>query len=392
VRWIASLGICLTEYRSSSMSLIHRLHGAVCAPLRQQLRRSDGVRGVFAAKPLQRGELVLSLPLHYCYVTRLGPDRAHPAGWTSTAAGARELRRWNRGVALLPEVWTWMQRFSCDATRDVVSLTSSVSADAAVAVNGTGCILDQDCDGNLQCHAPSIVSMTVSPVEASLATAIALRFFFTHALHLTVATRVAERLGPPPNELTERFVSNLPLERYMQLGVEAIYGGSGDASEAHLCLEQITQNLRDAVLTHASTAEYRFLDEFPSLFDHLLLVCLYVVRSRVLTVPLLGRTEGISAERNCSVFAPLLDGLNHEPLLPSAAAVVSLQRQRLVVRATRDVHRGEEVTLNYRATRPLARVPSQENDAYCGPRSPAPYELPMDEDWTTRYLMEDDTR
>lgn len=370
------------------MSLISRLHGARCTPLLQQRRHIDGVRGVFSLKPLQRGELILSLPLHYCYFTHFGAGRRHSAGDVSTPAGARQLRRWNRGVALLPEVWTWLQRYSCDAASDVVSLSSSVSASTSTVAGDVSSQDDEIRAQSSSVSAPSIYTLTVSPVEAALATAIALRYFYTRTLHLTPATRAAQHIGPPPSELAERFVDNLPLDLYLQLGVEALYGDSACSGEAHLCLEQIAQNLRDAVLTHASTAEYRFLDEFPSLFDCVLLVCLYVVRSRVLTVPLLGRTEGNAGEQVCGVFAPLLDGLNHQPLMPSAAVVVSFPRQRLVVRAIRDVKRGEEVTLNYRAAGPLARVPS--NDASLSSSFSSPHEVTMDHDWTSRYLIEDE--
>lgn len=363
------------------MSLIHRLHGAQCTPLRQQLRRTDGVRGVFTLKPLMRGELILSLPLRYCYITHLSGSSGRGASsqsprWESADEGSRQLRRWNRGVALLPEVWTWLQRYSSDASTDRVSLTSSISAETSVSEHF----------GEAAAAAPSVVSLTLSPVEAALATAIALRYFFTRALHLTPATRAAQLIGPPPNALADVFVDNLPLELYMQMGVEAVYGDAA-AGEAHLCLEQLSHNLRDAILTHANAAEYRFLDEFPSLFDNLLLVCLYVVRARVLTMPLLGAPPHGKEETQVSVFAPLLDAMNHAPVLPSAAVVVALQRQRVVMRATRDVRRGEEITLNYRAA---GALPGAAFAAATAAGALSGYEMPMEEDWAPRYLMSEE--
>ncbi|KPI90198.1 hypothetical protein ABL78_0716 [Leptomonas seymouri] len=364
------------------MTLISRLHGARCTPLRQQRRQRDGIRGLFSTKYLRRGELIFSLPLHYCYITRISTNSDYCPGWTSTTEGARQLRRWNRGVALLPETWTWLQRFSYDAPSDKVLLTSTVSSESSASHITSA---QEKCGACLSSGGPSIISLTVSPVEAALTTSIALRYFYRRALHLTQATRVKKHIGPSPNELAERFVDNLPLDLYLQLGVETLYGDAA-SGEAHLCLEQIAQNLRDAVLTQANNEEYRFLDEFPSLFDDLLLVCLYVVRSRVLTVPLLGRTDAREEKMVCGVFAPLLDSLNHQPLLPSAAVVVSLQRKRLVVRAARDVQRGEEITLDYRVAGPLPCVPTQDSSL----SSSFPYEAPMDEDWTSRYLLEDE--
>lgn len=350
------------------MSLLHRIHGAQCTPLRQQLRRSDGVRGVFTLKPLQRGELILSLPLCYCYVTHCHSSGRSPRPPPENEV-AVQLRRWNRGVCLLPEVWPWLQRFSSDAAEDTVLLTSTISRDTTACEKG-------DAD------AASVLSLTLSPVEAALATAIALRYFYSRALHLTPETRAAQQIGPAPNALADAFVTNLPLEPYLQMGVEAVYGDAASGA-AHLCLEQLSHNLRDAILTHATAAEYRFLDEHPSLFDDLLLICLYVVRARVLTVPLLGATpQGAAGDGQCSVFAPLLDGMNHAPLLPSAAVVVALQRERVVVRATRDVRRGEEITLNYRAA---GALPGGSGATIS--EAPSGYEMPMEEDWAARYLM-----
>ncbi|KPA83291.1 putative mitochondrial hypothetical protein [Leptomonas pyrrhocoris] len=365
------------------MALIGRLHGAQCTPLRQQLRHADGIRGVFSLKPLRRGELILSLPLRYCYFAQFGPDDKHRPDWASTPEGARQLRRWNRGVALLPETWTWLQRFSSDAPSDCVLLTSGVSAE--LPPTGRTSAHEEGNNDDVGLASPVVFSLTVSPVEAALATAIALRYFYRRALHLTPATRAEKHIGPPPNELADRFVDNLPVDLYLKWGVETLYGDPA-SGEAHVCVEQIAQNLRDAALTHANTEEYRFLDEFLSLFDDLLLVCLYVVRSRVLTVPLLGRTEARREEKVCSVFAPLLDGLNHQPLRPSAAVVVSLRRAHVVVRATRDVRRGEEITLDYRAAGPRACLPTHDDSS----ATSLPYAVRMDEDWAARYLMEED--
>lgn len=359
------------------MSLLHRLHGARSGcVLRQHRRRSDGVRGMFAATALHGGALIFSVPLHYCFLTHpplvMTHARTAPCGVFDAAKAAAELRRCNRSVKLCPEAWTWLQRLSPDAAADQVSLTSTISCDAP-ATSATG--------------APSVMSLTLSPVEAALATSVALRYLYSTALGLPAATRVTHRIGAAPHDLSDRFVASLPFDVYLRYGVESLYGDASSA-EAHLCLEQLTANLRDAVLTHASATEFRFLDEAAPLVDAVLLVSLYLIRSRVLQVSLLSSSPAVP-DRRCCVFAPGLDGLNHASLAPTAAVVVSAAQRAVVVRAVRPIARGEEITLDYRRAggsgssaglRGLAaqpRTPEEEREHH------------MDHDWASRYLMED---
>ncbi|CBZ28910.1 conserved hypothetical protein [Leishmania mexicana MHOM/GT/2001/U1103] len=355
------------------MSLLHRLHGARWCALRQQRRRCNGVRGVFAAAALDRGELVVSVPLRYCFITQL--DLPRDGGRSSlplfeTAKEARHLRRCNRGVALFPEAWVWLQRFFADAPADRVSLSSTISCDAA--------------PGSVAA-APAVMSLTLSPVEATLATCVALRYFYAHALHLSAATRAAHNVGPAPHDLSDRFTASLPFEEYLRWGLESIYSDASSA-EAHLCLEQLSSNLRDAIMTHANNAEFRFLDEAPSLFDTVLLTSLYLVRARVLRMPVLSSTSD-KPDISCSVFAPGLDALNHCGTSPAAAVVVSAARRSVVVRALRRINRGEEITLDYRLTdvgRGVSRRHPSHNDSL--PRRDV---ICMNDDLAVRYLMDE---
>ncbi|KAG5498727.1 hypothetical protein JKF63_03015 [Porcisia hertigi] len=354
------------------MSLFHRLHGARWCALRQQRRRCDGVRGVFAAAPLDRGDLVLSVPLRYSYITHLGsPCQRGGSSSASfeTVEGAQLLRRCNRGVALFPESWAWLQRFSLDAPIERVSLSCAISCEAAPERSS---------------RVSGVMSLALSPVEAAVATSVALRYFYAHALHLSPATRSAHGIGPAPHDLSDRFVAGLPFSEYLRWGLESFYSDASSA-EAHLCLEQLSCNLRDAILTHASKVEYGFLDERPSLLDTVLLTSLYLVRSRVLRVPLFSSVPG-KPDSSCSVFAPGLESLNHCGDSPSAAVVVSAAQRSVVVRAMRPIARGEEITLDYRHTwvknRESARYPFQ------GGTFPSGNEICMSDDWAARYLME----
>ncbi|KAK7201114.1 SET domain containing protein [Novymonas esmeraldas] len=356
------------------MSLMHRLHGARWCPLRQRHRRSDGVRGIFAAAPLDRGALILSVPLRYCHVVELAPRGVagrSPAPLFESAEGAQQLRRCNRGVALLPETSAWLARFSPDAAQDRVSLRSTVSRAAT---------------------SPAVVSVALSPVEAAVATAVALRYFYAHALQLPVTARVTHSLGPPPHDLSDRFVASLPFDVYLQSGLESLHGDSS-AAESHLCLEQLSSNLRDAILTHANGAEYRLLDEAPSLLETVLLTSLYLVRARVLEVPLLSAVPG-KPDGSCSVLAPAVDGLNHASASPSAAVVVSEAHRAVVVRAIRRVACGEEITLDYRHARGgragAATRPRSRSSAGGGGEEPLYAEEEEEEEeanWASRYLM-----
>lgn len=314
---------------------------------------------------------MLSVPLRYCFITQLDlphADDRSSSPLLDTVREVRHLRRCNRGVALFPEAWVWLQRFSADASADRVSLSSAISCEAA--------------PGSIAA-APAVMALTLSPVEAALATCVALRYFYAHALHLSAATRVAHSVGPAPHDLSDRFTANLPFEDYLQWGLESIYSDASSA-EAHLCLEQLSSNLRDAIMTHANNMEFRFLDEAPSLFDTVLLTSLYLVRSRVLRMPLLSSTSN-KPDSNCSVFGPGLDALNHCSTSPAAVVVVSAARRSVVVRARRRINRGEEITLDYRLTgsgRGVSRGHPSHNgsllrgDVIC-----------MNDDWAARYLM-----
>lgn len=323
------------------MSFVSRLHGSRWCQLRQYRRQSDGVRGLFTAQALSRGDVVFAVPLRYCCLTHvdIGSD---PTRSNTELLTAWKLRRVNRGCCLFPELWPWLCRLSPDAPSDRVALAASASTPVY------SCTSRVEGDSNGTGSRPSVVSLSLSPVEAALATCIALRYFYSAALNLSVATRLTLGLHPTPHELADTFVRNLPLEDYINYGVETLYGGDmGHEADAHSCLEQLASNLRDAVLMHASANEYHLLDRDAALFDAVLLASLYVVRARVLPVPLLGRS-GESADRLIRVFAPGVEALNHSHL-PSVAVAVAPAMSMLIGKATRPLRIREEMTLDYEA-------------------------------------------
>lgn len=323
------------------MAFVESLRGAYTHPAKQAIRPTDGVRGLFVRAPIRRGGLMLSVPLRYCYFPHgfQPPGRAITEARTDpSSAHALYLRRCNRGKELLPEFRLWAERLSPDAPSARVSLFSCASR-------------GDDGDG--------VSCVALSSIEAALAVCVALRYFFGPALGLPRGTslrirRETLRLLPEASSiaqdaLAERFVASLPMGLYLSHGVESLFTSDGEGAAEHACLEQLSYNLRDACLTHASTEQYRFMDENPSVLDNVLLTALYVVRARTLSVPLLS-SVGAEHDRQVQVFAPGLGSLNHARApWATAAAAVSPAHGAIVVRATRDVRRGEEVTLDYNA-------------------------------------------
>lgn len=305
------------------LSVLRRVRGAYAHPVEQSIRSANGVRGVFARTPVERGGLLLSVPLRYCYLPDgLLASAALDAEELGTAE-AMHLRRCNREAALLPEFHRWVVRLSPDATGDRVALTSSSS------------------DGE------DVSSVHLTPVEAAVVVSVALRYFFGPALGLPEPAQ--RRLMGPASDysLADRYVASLPIALCLSHGVESLFTAAGEGSAEHQCLEQISCNLRDACLTFATPEQYRFMDENPSVFDGVLLTVLYLVRARVLRIPLLA-PRGESTDRHISVLAPGLDALNHaDGSAANAAAVLAPAQRRVAVRATRPISRGEELTINY---------------------------------------------
>ncbi|EPY32128.1 hypothetical protein STCU_02962 [Strigomonas culicis] len=355
----------------SLQHLLPYLKGKRVHPFWQQSRWDTGVRGIFVRRAANTGDLLFSLPLRYCYFPTA--VRAPEDTGTSSSGGQRDSsasllrqqgrasRKPNRGGRLFPEGWLWLQRFSPDAKLGATQLSASVGLPSA-----TG----------------GVVSISVTPVEAMLATCVALRFFFTELVPLRSASRGT--IGPTADALADTYVRTLPLAQYLERGIEGLYQTSAQDFEmsggSHLALETVAYNLRDTILLHASSAEYNFYDQQASEFDALLLMALYMMRSRVLQVPLL-HPEDAQLDRNVALFAPLLDGMNHAPASHcTAAAAVSLANHCVTVRATRPLPCGSEVTLDYNGRAPPRHARSRRA------RAPASA-VSADNWWSTRYLM-----
>lgn len=202
-------------------------------------------------------------------------------------------------------------------------------------------------------------TLCLSSSEAALAVCVALRYFSDHVTRFPPVSLIArnEKEGPyfsplygvtppftPSSSFAGEYVKSLPIKLFLERGVEALFSSSSDSlSSSHICLEQLSWNLRDEILQYANHAEYRILDAHPSSLDDILLVALYVVRSRILPVTLL--RPGLP-DRVIHALMPGVDGLNHTDD-PNAAVVASSRLQAVVVRTIRDIVKGEEVRISY---------------------------------------------
>ncbi|EPY40241.1 hypothetical protein AGDE_03687 [Angomonas deanei] len=299
--------------------------GVRVAHLMRSTIRPDNVKGLCAKQSIGAGEAVLSVPFRYC---------AFPNGWspssveeedrpnTAMVRSAQVIRNANRQWSLFPEAQLWLRRFSPDAASPV-QLTGSAST------------MDDR----------QSVSLSVTPVEASAATCAALRYFYTDVARLQHNTRL--RIGPKPDAIADHYVQSLPIARYLHIGVESLHSSQG-GEEAHMCIEIISQNMREAVLESATNEEYSLLDRNSSAFDELLLTCLYIARARVFKLPVLHPQPELDYAVN--VMAPFVDLINHGGSeFSNVVGAISPQNESLVVRAKRPIRRGEELLLDYTA-------------------------------------------
>ncbi|ESL11744.1 hypothetical protein TRSC58_00499 [Trypanosoma rangeli SC58] len=282
------------------------------APMAQVNRPRDGIRGMIAKRRFHRGDLLMDVPLRYCY-------------FPHASRNPRRLRRWNRS-ALFPEAQLWLLRLSSDASDAGVSLSASVSTEDN-----------------------KVVTLTLSPVEASLAVSVALRYFWRKVVLLKNREGAGRpALGPSNFHPADLYLQSIPMEEHILYGLERPYFSDvEDEANVHSNIEQIAWNLRDCILTCAPQEEYAFYDAHPSDLDATLLAAIYVVRARLLRMATIFGDER-SSDRVTSVIAPVVDFLNHGSAGHNCAACVTIPKRAVVVRAVRDIGVGEELTLDYR--------------------------------------------
>ncbi|RNF26412.1 uncharacterized protein Tco025E_01375 [Trypanosoma conorhini] len=317
------------------------------APMAQVHRPRDGIRGLVAKRRFQRGDLLMDVPLRYCYLPHASRD-------------PRRLRRWNRS-ALFPEAQFWLRRLSPDAPDEGVSLTASVSTEDK-----------------------KVITLTLSPVEASVAVSAALRYFWRKVVLLKNREGVGRPpLGPPNFHPADLYLHALPIEKYLSYGLEGPYFSDvEEEANVHSNIEQIAWNLRDCILSCAPQEEYAFYDAHPSELDATLLAAIYVLRARLLRMAAVFGDDQAS-DRVTSVIAPIVDFLNHASVGHNCAACVSIPRRAVVVRAVRDIGVGEELTLDYRGRGQLRRGATQNSWGKSGAE-----EAEESENWwESRYLF-----
>ncbi|KEG15615.1 hypothetical protein DQ04_00021130 [Trypanosoma grayi] len=317
------------------------------APIAQVRRPHDGIRGIVAKRRFCRGDLLLSVPLSYCYFPHASRD-------------PRRMRRWNR-AALFPEAQQWLRRLSPDAEEECVALSASVTTED-----------------------DKVLTLNLTPVEAALAVSVALRYFWLEVVMLKDSKGIGRPLlGPSRFRPADLYLQSLPLERFLSYGLEGPYMSAlEDEANLHSAIEQVAWNLRDCVLSHAPQEEYRFYDAHPSELDAALLAAIYVIRARLLRVTAIHVEENVP-ESLTSVLAPIVDFLNHSAWDYTCVACVALRRRAVVVRAFRDIDVGEELTLDYRG-------PMEQRQGNRGKTGGALALEEEDDWWESRYLISAD--
>lgn len=321
------------------MIVFRKLHGSyLCPALRQGSRKHDGVRGVFATRPIERGSLLMEVPLRYCCFPYGLASSATSSFSLITPTQKKEERRMNSYISLFPEFALWRQRLCrlSSALRDSVNLPAL----QASASNEHG----------------ETTSLCLSPSEAALVLSVALRFFSEHVALLPSVDlfRMGRKISnfisfslavsPPRSSVASAYVNYLPMHLFLENGVESFCTPSVPTLESfHMCLEQLSWNLKDEVLQYATNEEYTLLDAHSSTFDDIILVALYIVRSRILPVTLLSPGH---SDRVVPALMPGIDSMNHA-VAPNAAVVISPVLPFVVARALRYIPAGEEVTLQY---------------------------------------------
>lgn len=332
----------------------------MCPGLCQRYRWHDRVRGVFSKQRIPTGTLLMRIPSRYCcfipghsvhfsFKNRLSlPYSSTFPLRSNILQNEKRKPKSVRGssrtrylpIGLFPEVHLWQRHFLRQEFSEQdgpLCLRTSASGE-----NG------------------KVTTVTLTPSEAALIVCIALRFFFARVVPLKSpllpSFGMSSILGSPfltsfVNEprysAGNVYVHSLPLDTLMCHGVESFFGRFAEAeSPYHVCLEQLAWNLRDEVLHCANNTEYAVLDQHPSSLDDVMLLSLYIVRSRILPVRWIEPAGSSQNDSIVQALAPGVDALNHS-LLPSAAVVAAPAAQAVVVRAIRPISKGEEITINY---------------------------------------------
>lgn len=287
----------------------------------------------------------------------------------------------NHYISLFPEFSLWYKRWSRWNTNSKKKVNDYEKRDllwSGIHKENGGLPALQAASSNGTGEGTTTLSLSCS--EAALTVCVAVRYFSEHIARLPAVDLYKNHgkischtshlfgLAPPFSSVATAYVSSLPMKLFLDRGVESLFLSSyASLSSLHICLEQLSWNLRDEILQYANDVEYSILDAHPSSLDEILLAALYVVRSRILPATLL---HPENSDRVIHALMPGVDALNHA-VHPNAAVVASPCLQSVVVRSVRDIMRREEVTLNYDA--PLGKMenPSTRNH------------------FITRFLMED---
>jgi hypothetical protein len=319
---------------------------AVISPCAQYQRSIDGVRGLFSCSHCRRGALIAKIPLAACI---------HSSTLTSSV-----VPNFSRFYQTL-----FRRRYP---SHQESTFGTSLQLDSTAS--------SEDSPGG-------IVSFSMKPFEATLTFCLALHYY-KGVLQQRCGPQAAKTFLPqlfPLSALNEWFFSSIPVQRIDLEGLESPFSSSmsGHSSqELHSCIEQIASGMFDFFMDEFATENLRrYLDasgedDLRSSF----IAAIYAVRSRSLHIPVVGGTlgrprghrwlaqsqaaghDGTQAPRNrrrsdaerLAIVAPVISLMNHSSgSAPSVATVISASEQCVVVRALRDIHRGEELTLDYKS-------------------------------------------